>query len=187
MVTTHQITEEAYAKLVFANPDRKLELYEGEVREKPGMSFEHGEVVMWLSQQLLLQLDLRQFKVRMNEGRVRRSPGSIYIPDLIVFPAAYGAMLAGRPGKLAIISDSLPLVVEIWPASTGGYDGNAKIPEYQRRGDLEIWHIHPCERTVTAWRRQADGTYDETVYRGGHIEPVALPGVAIDLAKLFSY
>src|SRR3712207_8267863 len=50
------------------------------------------------------------------------------------------------------------------------------------RGDLEIWRIHPYERTLTAWRRQPDGSYGEAVHTLGIIHPVALPNVAIDLA-----
>ncbi len=37
-----------------------------------------------------------------------------------------------------------------------------------------------------AWRRQPDGTYTETRYTGGSIQPVALPGVSIDLDWLRS-
>lgn len=61
-----------------------------------------------------------------------------------------------------------------------------KLPEYQRRGDLEIWRIHPSERTLTAWRREPDGSYAESLYRGGTVHPVALPGVSIDLEALFA-
>ncbi len=43
----------------------------------------------------------------------------------------------------------------------------------------------PYERTLTAWRRRDDGSYSETVYTGGVVEPVALPGVTIDLGLLF--
>jgi Uma2 family endonuclease len=77
-------------------------------------------------------------------------------------------------------------VVEIWSPSTGTYDIGEKLPDYQRRGDLEIWRIHPYERTVTAWRRQSDGTYAESVFRGRIARPVALPGVAVDLDALFA-
>lgn len=185
MSITHQITEEAYQRLVLAEPDRRWELHDGQLRERPGMSWEHGRVVMLLSRLLLLQLDINQFEIRINEGRVRRSLTSIYIPDLIVVPASYGAILGGRPGRFAIISDPLPLVVEVWPASTGDYDVDTKIPEYQRRGDLEIWRIHPYEKTLTAWRRQPDGAYDESVSREGEVTPVTLPGVTIHLAGLF--
>ena len=78
------------------------------------------------------------------------------------------------------------MVVEVWSPSTGGYDVDAKLPEYQRRGDLEIWRLHPYERTQTVWRRRADGSCDESAYHGGTIEPLGLPGVTIDLDALFA-
>jgi Uma2 family endonuclease len=76
-------------------------------------------------------------------------------------------------------------VVEVWSPSTGDYDVDAKLPVYQQRGDLEIWRIHPYERTLTAWRRQPNGSYQETIHREGVVKPAALPGVAIDLGPLF--
>jgi len=76
-------------------------------------------------------------------------------------------------------------VVEVWSPSTGDYDVDAKLPEYHRRGDQEIWRIHPYERMLTAWRRQPDGSYTETVYTGGVVHPLAFPVVAIDLDTLF--
>ncbi len=186
MTTTQQITEQAYSRLVFSEPDRQLELYGGEVRQKPGVSWEHGAVAMELGVLLRQQLDRRQFQVAINEWRVRPGPGSIYIPDLVVVPAAFGREFIGQPGLLAIFSDPPPLVVEIWSRSTGDYDVNAKIPEYRRRGDKEIWRVHPYERTITAWTLLPDRSYDETVIREGTIRPVALPGVEIELSTLFA-
>ncbi|MFL5448361.1 MAG: Uma2 family endonuclease, partial [Gemmatimonadales bacterium] len=69
--------------------------------------------------------------------------------------------------------------------STGRYDINEKLPDYQQRGDLEIWYVHPYERTLTAWRRRPDGTCAESVYRGGIVIPESLPGLAIELEALF--
>jgi Uma2 family endonuclease len=80
----------------------------------------------------------------------------------------------------------LPLVVEVWSPSTGGYDIDAKIPEYRRRGDLEIWRLHPFEKTLTAWGRQPDGSYTKRVFQGGTVQPVGLPNVTIDLDALFA-
>lgn len=185
MTATRQLTEEEYIQIVFAEPGRRLELYDGEVREKPGVSWEHGDVALQLGYLLRRQLDRREYRIAINDWRVRPGPGSIYIPDLVVVPTAYGREFKGRPGVLAIFRDPLPLVVEIWSRSTGDYDVNAKIPEYRRRGDLEIWRIHPYERTITAWRRQPDGSYDESIVNAGIIRPVALPDVAIDLDDLF--
>ncbi|MGH2615937.1 MAG: Uma2 family endonuclease [Thermomicrobiales bacterium] len=184
MAIETRISEQAYKRLVFAEPDQSWELWDGWPREKPGMTWEHSTIIVLLGHFLLLQLDRGQHEV-LAEARVRRSTGTIYIPDLVVAPTAMGAALRGRPGTLAIFSDPLPLVVEVWSSSTGDYDIDAKIPEYQRRGDLEIWLIHPYERSLTAWRRLANGSYEETFYREGIVRPVALPGVEIDLAKLF--
>jgi Uma2 family endonuclease len=79
----------------------------------------------------------------------------------------------------------MPLVVEIWSPSTGETDLRDKLAEYQQRCDLEIWYIHPYERTVTAWRRQPNGSYLESLYSGGAVEPASLPGVVIELESLF--
>jgi Uma2 family endonuclease len=82
--------------------------------------------------------------------------------------------------------EPLPLVVEVWSPSTGEYDVHTKAPDYQRRGDLEIWRLHQAERTLTAWVRLPDGSYVETVYGGGIVRPAALPNVSIDLDGLFN-
>ncbi len=177
------ISEQAYLELVSREPVETWELHNGQLVEKPGMSWDHDEVVIRLSTRLSNQPDRRRFRVRV-EGRVRR-PGTIFRPDVFVVPTAYGDEFRGRPGVLAIFSQPLPLVVEIWSRSTGVYDVNAKIPIYQARGDLEIWRIHPYERTLTAWRRKPDGTYQEHLYREGIVHSVALPNVEINLGDLF--
>jgi Uma2 family endonuclease len=63
----------------------------------------------------------------------------------------------GSPG-LEYYEQPLPLVVEVWSPSTGEYDIDSKLPEYQARGDKEIWRLHPYERTVRSWQRQPDGS-----------------------------
>jgi Uma2 family endonuclease len=82
-------------------------------------------------------------------------------------------------------SGPLPLVVEVWSSSTSDYDGDTKLSDYQQRGDLEIWRIHPYERTLTSWQRQPDGSYQETIHRSGSVTPIGLPGVTIDLKTLW--
>ena len=119
-------------------------------------------------------------------GRVRRPMATIFMPDVFVVPMAFGEPFRGKPGTLAIISPPLPLVVEVWSASTGDYDVEAKLPIYQQRGDQEIWLIHPYEQTLTSWQRQADSSYHQSIHRGGTVTPMALPWVTIDLDRLFS-
>lgn len=68
--------------------------------------------------------------------------------------------------------------------SIAAYDFSLKLQGYRERGDLEIWYIHPYGRTLTAWRRQADGSYAEEIYSGGIIPVLSLPDVTIDLDAL---
>jgi hypothetical protein len=141
----------------------------------------HGDVAR---PSLLLQLDFDHFSVFF-ESPVRWSTRNIFIPDVAVVPAAFGSEFQDRPGVLAIFSRPLPLVVAVWSVTTGDYDVDVKIPAYQRRRDLEIWRIHPYDRTLTAWRRSPDGNYEETTFREGSVSSVALPGVIVELAALF--
>jgi Uma2 family endonuclease len=178
-----RISEEAYQKFVLSGVDGSWELHDGRLVEKPAMTFRHGQIPMLLGHFLLSQLDRDAYAV-VSELRVRRSSATVFMPDLMVVPTAYSKEIRDRP-VLAIFSDPLPLVVEVWSPSTGDYDVDAKVPVYQQRGDLEIWRIHPYEWTLTSWRRQPDGSYQETIHRGGSVTPVSLPRVAIDLETQF--
>ena len=63
---------------------------------------------------------------------------------------------------------------------------DSKLPEYQRRGDLEIWRIHPYERTVTVRSPEPDSRYTKMLYYGGTLRTATLRGVIIDLDYLFA-
>src|SRR5215218_3851979 len=182
MAVAQRMSEEAYQRFVLSGVQGNWELHDGRLVEKPGMSWRHGEIPILLGYLLLSQLNRVEYRV-VTELRVRRPNATVFMPDLMVVPTAYSEEIRDRP-VLAIFSEPLPLVGEVWSASTGEYDVDAKVPVYQQRGDLEIWGIHPYELTLTAWRRQPDGSYEETIHRGGMVTPVALPGVEIDLDEL---
>ncbi|MGH2616080.1 MAG: Uma2 family endonuclease [Thermomicrobiales bacterium] len=184
MAVAQRMSEEAYQEFVLSGVEGLWELHDGRLVEKPGMTWEHMDVASHLGYLLQSQLDRSDYRVFV-EGRVRRPKATVFMPDVLAVPTAYGGPFRGKPGTLAIFSGPLPLVVEVWSASTGDYNVDAKIPVYQQRGDLEIWRIHPYERMLTSWQRQPDGSYRERVYRGGVVSPAALPGVEIDLQRLF--
>ena len=184
--TRTRISEEAYERLALAETDRKWELRDGHLREKPGMTFAHNWLEMKLGYMLMSQLDWSVYQVRVDAGRVRRPSATSFIPDVFVLPTAYTIPLLERSDILEVYDQPLPLVVEVWSRSTGDYDVEEKLAVYRTRGDLEIWRIHPYERMLTAWRCLPDGSYDETIYRNGVVSSMALPGVEIDLAALFS-
>lgn len=184
MAVAQRIDERTYKQFVLSGAGGTWELHDGRLVEKPGMSWDHGDIVSLLSFFLQQQLNRAEYRVRINEGRLSKPGDTIFIPDIAVVPAAYGDEFRGRPG-LAIFTRPLPFVVEVWSPSTGEYDVDAKIPVYKARGDLEIWRIHPYERTLTRWVRQAEETYAESLHRGGVLSPIPLPGVTIDLDHLF--
>ena len=183
MAVEQRISEEQYQQFVLSGVDGGWELHDGRLVEKPRVTYRHGQIPILLGHFLLSQLDRDAYEV-VSELRVRRPSATVFMPDLMVVPTAYSAEIRDRP-VLAVFSDPLPLVVEVWSPSTGDYDVDAKVPVYQQRGDLEICRIHPYELTVTAWRRQPDGSYQETIHRDGTITSVALSGVTIDLETLF--
>lgn len=179
------MSDEAFERLALGDPEGHWELYCGMPRRKPGMTFEHNDISDNLLVILSNQLDRREHRVRSNKGHVRRPERSYFIPDVFVIPRAAFEPKRGHPDALEAYTEPLPLVVEVWSRSTGGFDVTDKLVEYQRRGDLEIWLIHPYERTLTTWWRRPDGGYNQMVIAEGVIRPVALPHVAFDLAVLF--
>jgi Uma2 family endonuclease len=178
------VTESTFLQIALEDPNQ-WELHCGNLRRKPNMTAEHNHVARTLFLRLAQQLDRARFEVSLGMGHVRHSAGSAYIPDVFVIPTELLRPLRGRPDALEAYDPPLPLVVEVWSPSTGEYDVDAKLPEYQRRGDLEIWRIHPYERTLTAWRRQPDGGHIELHFSGGIVQPIALPNATIDLDTLF--
>jgi Uma2 family endonuclease len=151
------------------------------------MSFTHLTVVMLLGSSITRQVDPRQFLVITNDGRLRRTPRNYLIPDVsVVSLELLRRLRQAQPEGLGVFDEPLLFVAEVWSRSTGRYDANVKIPTYQLRGDQEIWRLHPFERTVTAWRRRPDGTYDELRFTSGKIQLHALPSVVVDLDALFA-
>lgn len=178
------VTEKTFEQLALEDGRSTWELVGGRLREKPGMTMEHNEAVYQLGLQLGNQLPREHFRIRADAGYVRRTSANYFGPDLMVIPAAMAEALRDTH-RLETYDEPLPFVAEVWSPSTGAYDIDTKFPEYQARGDLEIWRIHPYDRSVTAWRRQPDGSYRESQYRGGRAPIESLPGVEIDLDSLF--
>ena len=178
------VSEQTFEQLALEDDDTRWELICGKLREKPGMTMEHNDVADELYVQLRNQLQRSQFRVRVDAGYVRRTEANYLGPDVMVIPVAYRERLRGTM-RLETYGEPLPFVAEVWSPSTGGYDVDTKFPEYKARGDLEIWRLHPYEKTLIAWRRQADGSYSETRYDGGMVPVGSLPGVTIELEALF--
>jgi Uma2 family endonuclease len=161
LAVVNRISEQEYRELALHEADRLWELWDGVPVEKPGMSVTHDAVAAYLGAMLINQLDRREYWVNVNGGKTRRSARYYFIPDVVVIPASSVLPHWGDPRAFNAHTEPLPLVVEIWSRTTADYDFNVKLQGYRARGDQEIWYIHPYERTLTAWRRQPDGSYLE--------------------------
>jgi Uma2 family endonuclease len=185
ITTTELVSEGAYRELALMDENRRLELFRGRLREKPPVSVEHSYVAMNLVELLLKQLERDRYRVSLGQARLRVSSDTYYIPDVTVIPSALVQALRATPRVLDAYPEPMPLVVEVWSPSTGDYDFSAKLPDYQCRGDQEIWYIHPYQRTITAWRRQREGTYIASTYRSGTVRAESLSDFAFDVEALF--
>jgi len=181
----HLIDEATYRRLALEELDGPWELHDGVLREKPAVSIAHGGTTNKLAVVLQMQLGWEEYRVRNNSSRLRISTRRTYIPDIAVVPIALDLALRADPYALELYEAPLPLVAEVWSPSTGDYDVEAKLENYQQRGDEEIWYLHPYDRTLAAWVRQPDGSYARHFHREGIVRSARLDGVAVDLAWLF--
>ncbi len=179
------ITKTTFRAVAMEDTEGLWELHQGKLGEKPAMSVPHNRLLARLTSQLARQLDVDQFEVRMNTGRLRMGDDTYLIPDIHVIPVHLLAGETGAARLLEALDQPVPLVVEIWSPSTGDYDVDRTISEYRIRGDLEVWRIRPGECEVAIWTRRRDGGYDERRETRGSISLAALPGVSIDLDVLF--
>jgi Uma2 family endonuclease len=179
------MTEQAYLKLVMDDPESRWELIDGEPVCRPAMTSKHEDITAYLGVYIAQQLNRVEYRVRIAGSRVRYSASDYFIPDVFVVPTA---LVLPQQDLIApeAFREPLPLVVEVWSPSTGRRDLDRKLVRYREQGHLEIWFIHPFDRTLTAWRRQPDGSYEETVFEDGTVRPAFLPNVTIDLDSLWA-
>jgi Uma2 family endonuclease len=180
------VSEATYERVALEAEDDIWEWHCGRLRKKPEMTYLHNDLMNQLMVDIARQVASGAYRFRVNSGRVRRPGSAHFVPDVMVIPRALIRPWRDAPEALEQYDAPLPFVAEVWSRSTGDYDVETKFPEYRSRGDLVIWRIHSYERTVTAWERRPDGTYDERVYRAGRVAIPSLPGVTIELEALFA-
>jgi hypothetical protein len=179
------VSPATFEAVVMEESDRKWELHRGRLREKRLMSFGHNESCRNLIWHLQHQLDRSNYEVRSSAGYLRDSDDTWCLPDVSVLPITFTARFTANPTEFESYTEPFPFVAEGWVPTTLSYNLDVKFRAYRLRGDEEIWRIHPFERTLTAWRRQPDGEYIETVHEGGIVRLHALPTVTINVEALF--
>jgi Uma2 family endonuclease len=180
------VSEETYKRVALEADDETWELHCGRLVAKPAMSYPHNSLSFETAYRLRQQLEGLPFHVRANAGRARIDDSRYFVPDVLVLTDAQLVEQRQHPNDLETFAGPLPLVVEVWSRSTGAYDVAEKLPHYMARGDLEVWRLHPYDRTLTAWRRQEDGEYTVHEFRRGKVRLHAIPAVTIDLDQLWA-
>lgn len=178
-------TSTALHELVALEDDDHIwELDGGRLRRKPDMTQEHNNFARELALVLSDQVDRTRYTIGQNSGHLTASPGHSFVPDVFILPRSYIRPARTAPAGLETFEEPMPFLCEIWSPSTEDYDIDTKIPWYQARGDAEIWRVHPYEHSVTAWRRQPDGSYTQSNLTGV-VSLWRFPEVSIDLAQLY--
>jgi Uma2 family endonuclease len=180
------VSVETFRRVALEDDEEQWEYHCGKLVRKPAMTMAHNWHIRELGRQLNVQLDPDVYTVAENAGHMEFG-GQYFVPDVAVIPLSYQDKFLALPDELEEYSDPLPFVAEVWSRSTGAYDVDTKFPAYRSRGDAEIWRLHPRERTVHAWRRQAGGGYEEVALSGPRVTIASLPGVTIDLDRIFRY
>ena len=179
------ISEATYLQLIAEDPEHKWELRGGRLRSKEPLTWGHNHLTAELGFALRRQLDPKVRAVHVHAGRLQWTAQDYYAPDVIVIPMEVAYRSLSGPNALEVYREPLPLVVEVWSPSMGSDALAEKLPDYQQRGDHEIWLIHPFDCWLLASVQQPDGSYTDNRYDGGVLAPTHVPNVSIDLDALF--
>lgn len=169
--------------------DERYELIDGiaYVKEPPAPSRSHQEVAGELYHQIRLALEGRRWRTYIAPFDVRLPKGSepddlvdtVLQPDVIVVRDLSKLDNRGMRG-------APDWVAEVLSPGTTSHDRKVKIPIYERAGVLEVWLVHPIDRTLTIHRRENERYGNPVVLElKGRTAISALPGVSIDWDRLW--
>ena len=159
--------------------DERVELIRGEIIQMAAIGSRHAAGVNDLNLCLLPQVLGRALLSVQNP--VELPEDSEPQPDLL--------LLRHREdhyrNHLPLPADVL-LAIEVSDRSLA-YDLRTKIPLYGERGIPEVWDWDIPHRQVHVFRKLVDGVYQEQfIVRPGEVlEPVALPGMRVDVTAIF--
>jgi Uma2 family endonuclease len=163
--------------------DKRYQLLDGDLILAPSPSDRHQSIVGHL------HVALYQFINSNGLGRVRLAPLDVFLTDHDVAQPDILYVSDGRSnifieGKIQGAPD---LVVEILSPSTQGHDRGYKQTLYAQHGVREYWLVDPDSETVEVL---TEGEYGfipaATYYRNEILASPLLPGLAIDLHRVFN-
>lgn len=177
-----------YADYLTWSDDERDELIDGiaYVREPPAPSRFHQELVAELHFQIRLALEGKSCRVYFAPFDVRL-PKSGEADDRIDTVVQPDALIVRDLKKLDErgMRGAPDWIAEVLSPGTASHDQIVKLPIYERAGVLEVWLVHPTDRTVTIYRLEG-GRYGRPIILElqGRMAITAIPGVSIDWDRL---
>lgn len=177
-----------YADYLTWSDGERDELIDGiaYVKEPPAPSPSHQELVGELYHQIRLALDRKSgrvyiapFDVRLPKaGEADDHVDTVVQPDVLIvrdLSKIDGRGMRGAPDWIA----------EVLSPTTASHDQILKLPIYERAGVLEVWLVHPTDRTLTIYRLEG-ACYGRPINLElqGRTAISAIPGVSIDWNRL---
>jgi Uma2 family endonuclease len=181
MVATRPLTAEDVERMGSAG--ERMELIDGVLREKEGVSQRHGEIEIQLTIPLgshVLANGLGRIYPSDTQFVVLRDPDKILIPDL-AFVRADRVPSEGERWHIAPFAPDL--AVEVMSPNDSYEEVVEKVELYQRAGVLLLWLVQPRRRAVEVFALgQPPRLLHETdTLDGGDV----IPGFRLPVADLF--
>lgn len=178
----HRLSVDDYyrmAEVGILAPDGQVELIDGDIIDMAPPGSLHAAIVMLLTRALIEAVGDRAFVLAQNP--VRLSDFSEPQPDLALLRPRDDSYRNHHPR-----ADDVLLIVEV-AASSLRFDREKKLPLYARHGVEEFWLVDLDGQRLVRHRAPQQGAYtlvDEPDPRVP-LGVSALPGVAVDLTRLF--
>src|SRR5215211_424448 len=109
-----QTVARTYEEIIREHPGRKLEMLDGEWREKPTMTIPHNLAQVRLVRQLVPQIDFDRFDLRIDNVHVARPDSTFFIPDVCILDSPGNRAIVETMAGLEIITVPCLLIAEIW-------------------------------------------------------------------------
>lgn len=156
------------------------------IKEPPAPSRPHQELVGELYLQLRLALEGKRCRpyVAPFDVRLPKSAEGDDQVDTVVQPDVLIVCDLNKLDERGM-RGAPDWIAEVLSPTTASHDQIVKLPIYERAGVLEVWLIHPIDRTVTIYRLENE-RYGRPVILElkGRTAMSAIPGVGIDWDRL---
>lgn len=174
------MTEREFVTWISGNT--RAEWADGEVIMMAPASFEHVQLVLWLSSLLrhlaeagdLGEVLTTEFLVRLPRQRRRR------MPDILFVAQAHLDRI--RPNHLEGAPD---LVMEVVSPDSVARDWREKYHEYEKAGVSEYWIVDPSAKRLEAYGLDRMGKYRLIEEKDGKVHSTVLKGLYVKPAWLW--